>query len=315
MELHQARYFLAVCNDLNFTRAAKKCNVSQPSLTRAIQLLEKEFGGYLFDRKRSSIELTDFGKLVRPYLEDFWRTASAAKQIAKEYSAKVPKELNLAIMCTIAPKQLLQMLSRFRTNHPEVRMQLTDGEPQLLEEKLINLQIEAAIYCRPGHREPDPRLNYLPLFKEQMMIILPEGHRLSKQRTIRIRDLAGKQYVQRAFCEFGEMIDFRDMVDKVSEADGGRCEAVYKSDRDDWVLGMVASGFGFGFLPRYSIIHYGIIARPLVDPEYWRNIHLVTVRDKPQSHIVGALVHEAMRTEWANEGGHRSSCGDANFEP
>ena len=301
MELHQARYFLAVCNDLNFTRAAKKCNVSQPSLTRAIQLLEKEFGGYLFDRKRSSIELTDFGKLVRPYLEDFWRTASAAKQIAKEYSAKVPKELNLAIMCTIAPKQLLQMLSRFRTNHPEVRMQLTDGEPQLLEEKLINLLIEAAIYCRPGHREPDPRLNYLPLFKEQMMIILPEGHRLSKQRSIRIRDLAGEQYVQRAFCEFGEMIDFRDMVDKVSEADGGRCEAVYKSDRDDWVLGMVASGFGFGFLPRYSIIHYGIIARPLVDPEYWRNIHLVTVRDKPQSHIVGALVHEAMRTEWANE--------------
>ncbi len=207
------------------------------------------------------------------------------------------------------------MLSRFRTNHPEVRMQLTDGEPQLLEEKLINLQIEAAIYCRPGHREPDSRLNYLPLFKEQMMIILPEGHRLSKQRSIRIRDLAGEQYVQRAFCEFGEMIDFRDMVDKVSEADGGRCEAVYKSDRDDWVLGMVASGFGFGFLPRYSIIHYGIIARPLVDPEYWRNIHLVTVRDKPQSHIVGALVHEAMRTEWANEGGHRSSCGDANFEP
>src|SRR5260370_28458580 len=75
-----------------------------------------------------------------------------------------------------------------------------------------------------------------------------------------------------------------------------RCEAVYKSDRDDWVLGMVASGFGFGFLPRYSIIHDGIIARPLVDPKYWLNIHLVTVRDKPQSHIVGALVHEAMRT-------------------
>ena len=301
MEPHQARYFLGMQRPQFHACRAKRCNVSQPSLTRAIQLLEKEFGGYLFDRKRSSIELTDFGKLVRPYLEDFWRTASAAKQIAKEYSAKVPKELNLAIMCTIAPKQLLQMLSRFRTNHPEVRMQLTDGEPQLLEEKLINLQIEAAIYCRPGHREPDPRLNYLPLFKEQMMIILPEGHRLSKQRSIRIRDLAGEQYVQRAFCEFGEMIDFRDMVDKVSEADGGRCEAVYKSDRDDWVLGMVASGFGFGFLPRYSIIHYGIIARPLVDPEYWRNIHLVTVRDKPQSHIVGALVHEAMRTEWANE--------------
>jgi LysR family hydrogen peroxide-inducible transcriptional activator len=204
-------------------------------------------------------------------------------------------------MCTIAPKLLLQMLSRFRTKHPEVRMQLTDGDAQLLEEKLINLQIEAAIYCRPD-REPDPRLNYLPLFKEQMVIVLPKGHRLSKQHSIRIRDLAGGQYVQRASCEFADMVDFRDMVDKVSDADSAKCEALYRSDRDDWVLGMVASGFGFGFLPRYSIVHDGIIARPLVDPEYWRNIHLVTVRDKPQSHIVGALIHEATRTEWANEG-------------
>ncbi len=148
MQLHQARYFVAVCNGLNFTRAAKRCNVSQPSLTRAIQMLEKEFGGYLFDRKRSSIELTDLGKLVRPYLEEVWRTAFAAKRIAREYSAKIPKELNLAIMCTIAPKLLLQMLSRFRTNHPEVRMQLTDGEAKMLEEKLINLTIEAAIFTQ-----------------------------------------------------------------------------------------------------------------------------------------------------------------------
>jgi LysR family hydrogen peroxide-inducible transcriptional activator len=301
MELHQARYFLAVCNDLNFTRAAKKCNVAQPSLTRAIQLLKKEFDGYLFNRKRPSIELTDLGTRVRPYLEEFWRTASTAKQIAREYSASAPKELNLAIMCTIAPKLLLQMLSLFRTNHPEIRMQLTDGEAQVLEEKLINLQIEAAIYCRPDHREPDPRLNYLPLFKEQMMIILPEGHRLSKQHSIRIRDLAGEQYVQRVFCEFGDMIDFRNMVDKSSDAHSTRCDVAYKSDRDDWILGMVASGFGFGFLPRHSIIHDGIVARPLVDPEYWRNIHLVTVRDKPQPHSVRALVREAMRTEWANE--------------
>ena len=85
MELHQARYFLVVCSDLNFTRAAGSCNVSQPSLTRAIQMLEKEFGGNLFDRKRSSIELTDFGKLVRPYLEEVWRTAFAAKRLAREY--------------------------------------------------------------------------------------------------------------------------------------------------------------------------------------------------------------------------------------
>jgi LysR family transcriptional regulator, hydrogen peroxide-inducible genes activator len=295
MELHQARYFLAVCDDLNFTRAAKKCNVSQPSLTRAIQMLEREFGGELFDRKRSSIELTDLGKLIRPYLEEFWRTAFTAKRIAKEYSAKTPKELNLAIMCTIAPKLLIQLLSRFRANNPDVQMRLANGQPRLLEEKLLNFQIEAAIYCR-SEREPDPRLSYLPLFKEQMMVVLPKRHRLSKQHSITIRDLAGERYVQRASCEFNDMVNLQ-----VSNSDSGGCDVVYKGDRDDWVLAMVASGFGFGILPKHSIIHDGIIARPLVDPEYWRNIHLVTVRDKSQSHVVGALVHEAMRTDWSNE--------------
>jgi LysR family hydrogen peroxide-inducible transcriptional activator len=214
--------------------------------------------------------------------------------------AKVPTELNLAVMCTIAPKLLIQTLCRFRASHPEVQVQLKDGEVRLLEEKLLSYRIDAAIYCRP-ERESDPRLNYLPLFKEQMMIALPREHRLSKQRSISIRDLAGEQYVQRAFCEFSDMVNFRDMIDKARNAESQRCEVVYKSDRDDWVLAMVASGFGFGFLPKHSIIHAGIVARPLVDPEYWRNIHLVTVRDKPQSHIVGALAHEAMRTEWANE--------------
>src|SRR5260370_28125516 len=96
MQLHQARYFVAVCNGLNFTRAAKRCNVSQPSLTRAIQMLEKEFGGYLFDRKRSSIELTHLSKLFRPYLEEVLRTAFAAKRIARENLAKRSKEMNLA---------------------------------------------------------------------------------------------------------------------------------------------------------------------------------------------------------------------------
>jgi hypothetical protein len=64
---------------------------------------------------------------------------------------------------------------------------------------------------------------------------------------------------------------------------------------------MVAGGFGFGFLPEHSIKMTVSSPRLLVDPEIWRNIHLVTVRDKPQSCVVSALVHGAMRTEWAKE--------------
>ena len=65
MEMHQVRYFLAVAQELNFSRAAEKCNVSQPSLSRAIQQLEGELGGPLFHRERHLTHLTDLGEMVR----------------------------------------------------------------------------------------------------------------------------------------------------------------------------------------------------------------------------------------------------------
>ncbi len=294
MEIHQVRYFLAVCEQLNFTKAARKCHVTQPSLTRAIQLLEKEFGGYLFHRERSRIQLTELGSIVLPYLQEVWERTRVAKQQAKEFASRAPTQLNLAIMCTIAPGLLIQMFTRFRAARPDIKLDVIDGTAQSIEEQLIGAAAEVAIYCRPD-RVPDPRLNYLPLFREQMMIVLAAGHRLSARRSIEIKDLAGEPYVQRSACEFN------DMVDAIFDARGVDCDTVYRSDRDDWVLAMIASGFGFGFFPKYSIAHPGVVAIPLVDPEFWREVCLTTVKGRPYSRAVGALVHEAMRSAWPDD--------------
>jgi LysR family transcriptional regulator, hydrogen peroxide-inducible genes activator len=294
MEIHQVRYFLAVCEHLNFTQAARKCHVTQPSLTRAIQQLEKEFGGYLFHRERSQINLTELGKIMLPYLREVWEQTQVAKRQAKDFAARAPTQLNLAIMCTIAPALLIQMFGRFRAARPEIKLDLIDATAQSIEEQLIGTKTEVAIYCRPD-RAPDPRLNYLALFREQMMIVLPPDHRLATRDVIEIKDLAGERYVQRALCEFN------DMVDSVFDAREVDCETVYRSDRDDWVLAMIASGFGFGFFPKYSIEHPGVVAIPLVDPEFWREVCLTTMKGRPYTLAVGALVHEAMRSSWPDQ--------------
>jgi LysR family transcriptional regulator, hydrogen peroxide-inducible genes activator len=294
MEIHQIRYFLAVCEHLNFTQAARKCHVTQPSLTRAIQLLEKELGGYLFHRERSKIQLTELGSIVLPYLREVWEQTLVAKQQAKDFACRAPTQLKLAIMCTIAPGLLIPMFGRFRTARPDIKLDVIDGTARWIEEQLIGPGVEASIYCRPD-RALDPRLNYLPLFREQMMIVLPIGHRLSGRDSIEINDLAGERYVQRSSCEFN------DMVDVEFDVRGVDCETVYRSDRDDWVLAMIASGFGFGFFPKFSIAHSAVVAIPLVNPEFWREVNLTTVKGRPYSPAVGALVHEAMRSSWLND--------------
>jgi hypothetical protein len=82
MQINQVRYFLALCEDRNFTRAAKHCGVSQPSLTNAIKRLEQTLGGPLFHRDRRNIELTELGRVVRPYLRQLNQSAYEAKRKA-----------------------------------------------------------------------------------------------------------------------------------------------------------------------------------------------------------------------------------------
>jgi molybdenum-dependent DNA-binding transcriptional regulator ModE len=82
MQMNQIRYFLALCEERNFTRAAKRCGVSQPSLTNAIMRLEQTLGGPLFHRDRRSIELTELGRVVKPYLRQLNQSAYEAKRKA-----------------------------------------------------------------------------------------------------------------------------------------------------------------------------------------------------------------------------------------
>ena len=291
MEMHQIRYFLAVCDELNFTRAAEKCHVAQPSLTRAVKLLEEELGGPLFHRERANTHLSELGRMVKPYLDQVYEQAREAKRQALDFTKLRHTTLKLGVMCTIAPTHLLELLGSVQSRHPGIELQIADDSADRLHERLISGDLEVAIYCRPS-AEPDDRVHAMPLFREQFMIVVHPQHRLAMHNAIRIHDLNGERYLNRANCEFN------DYPGKIFNRDGVRCEMVYRSERDDWILAMIAAGLGFGFMPEHSVSHPGVVARPLIDPEWWREVHLATVRGRPHSPAVGALVREAMRVRW-----------------
>lgn len=92
MQMNQIRYFLALYDERNFTRAAKRCGVSQPSLTNAIRRLERILGGSLFDRTSRNAEPTELGRTIRPYLEQISKHADEVKRRA-ENSSQRPEDL------------------------------------------------------------------------------------------------------------------------------------------------------------------------------------------------------------------------------
>src|SRR5271169_4596752 len=101
MEMQQVRYFLAVTRTLNFTRAAKECNVSQPSLTHAVRLLEEELGGDLFRRERPHVQLTELGQRMLPLLQQCYDSALSARSLASLIKSGDTGSLRIALSQTI----------------------------------------------------------------------------------------------------------------------------------------------------------------------------------------------------------------------
>ena len=294
MEMHQIRYFLAVAEQLNFTRAAERCNVSQPSLTRAIKLLEEELGGPIFHRERANTHLSELGRMMRPYLTQVYEQAQTAKRQAIDFTKLKRSTLKLGIMCTIAPDQIIELIGSIQEHHPGVGLTLSDANAVELQKHLIEGDLEVAIYCLPT-QHADDHLHVVPLFREKIVVAISPKHRLANQAAIAVKDLHDESYIHRMDCEFAGY------ADSVFAAQNVSCTAVYWSDRDDWTLAMVAAGLGWAFMPANSVKHAGVLAIPLVEPEFWRAVNLVTVRGRPYSPAVGALVREAMRIKWFGE--------------
>lgn len=290
MEMQQVRYFVALAQTLNFTRAAEQCHVSQPALTRAIQQLEHELGGPLFRRERGNTHLSELGHMMRPYLDQLWAQAQAAKESARAYGKMSEGTLRLGAMCTISPALAADLIARFSAAYPQVKVQIHDGGAPQMVEALEKGKLEIAIVGVPG--DLPESFHCLPIFEERFVVVLPPNHRLVAHDPVRVADLDGETYVSRANCEVF------DYVAKDFAARGVLPRKVFSSTRDDWVQSMIKAGLGFGFFPESCVTDPELIVRALVEPSYSRTVWLATVRGRPYSPAVGAFVREARRHRW-----------------
>jgi DNA-binding transcriptional LysR family regulator len=290
MEMHQIRYFLAVCDTLNFTRAAEQCNVTQPALTRAIQKLEEEFGGLLFRRERHLTHLTDLGRLMRPQLEQVWRQTETAKTTAKSFLKLENAPLSLGVMCTIGPLRGISFVTDFWRSNQGIEITLREGVPQGLGELLREGELDLAVMAQ---WEPfDERFNIQPLYRERFVVAFPPGHRFAAQNGVRMEDMDGESYLLRINCEY------KDHLRTLREERGIELHHVYRSEREDWIQTMVMAGIGIAFLPEYSVILPGLQTRPLVDPEVVREVSLVTVAGRRFSPAVATFVRAIKAYKW-----------------
>jgi len=290
MEMHQTRYFLAVCETLNFTRAAENCAVSQPALTRAIKKLEEELGEQLLLRDKRHVSLTPFGELIRNQLrkvDDAWQDTLSR---AKAFHGLERSVLNLGIMCTVGPAMVMNFLKGFKEANPGVALNIKNLDADVLDAGLLSGDVEIGLF---GLAEPmDERFAVERLYCEPLVAVFMPGHRFGRMAKVPFDALDGEKYVDRLNCEF--RVAFSDLMKERQL----QFEVPYVSEREDWIQEMVAAGIGISIMPKYSVTLPGLQCRPIVDPVVKRDVSVVTLAGRPLSSASSAFLSLAKGFVW-----------------
>jgi DNA-binding transcriptional LysR family regulator len=290
MDIHHIKYFLAVCDELNFTRAAERCNVTQPALSRAIQQLEEELGGLLFRRERNLTEITDLGLMMRPRLKDVMDELGAAKTDVKKFLTLEDAHVTLGILRSVGPTRLAAFLASFTAAHPGIKLRLVDGMVDDLTARLESGEIDVALMASPA--EFPGRFDARPLYRERFLIAFSADHRFAGMDSIPLDEVNGESYLRRLTCEYQQMI-----AHEIAEHHC-KLNICFQSDREDWILNMVAGGLGICFIPEFSVLVPGVQARPVVDPDIWREVSLVTIAGRRLSPALLSLTKAARAHPW-----------------
>lgn len=292
MEIGEVRYFLAACQTLNFRRAAEQCHVTQPALTRAIQKLEAELGALLFCRDRNQVRLTEFGRLMRPHLQQVLDDRDRARHVARTFLTLEAAPLTLGVMCSIGPMLFVGFLNAFRESHPGVEVTMVEGLPGRLTELLVNGTLDGALMAQP--QAFDPRLKAVPVYRESFGLAFPAGHRFERRRTLHVSDAGDEAYLARVNCEYS------DYLFDLCTQHGVRFRRGFRSEREDWIMTMIAAGMGISFLPEYSAIHPGISHRCVADPEVVRTVSLVSAVSRHLPPAVRTFADAVYDYDWVN---------------
>jgi DNA-binding transcriptional LysR family regulator len=287
MELRHIRYFLAVAEEQNFTRAAAKLGIGQPPLSQQIRDLENEIGAALFHRVPHGAELTEAGSAFLPEARAAITAAEKAKLSAQRATRGETGRLALGFTASSAFNTAVSgTIRRFRGQWPDVSLSLTEMNSNWLMEKLMRQEIDAA-FIRPGLEDPgDVYLKRLA--DEPMLIALPAHHPLAKLKTVPLSALSGEPFI--LFPRTVGLSLYDDIVRGCRDA-GFELVVTQEAPQIPSVINLVAADLGVSIVPG-SLAHLkldGVAYRPIEGPPLVARLGLAMLKAR-RSRVVGNLM-------------------------
>jgi DNA-binding transcriptional LysR family regulator len=277
MELRQLEYFLAVADDVSFTRAAQRVHVVQSALSASIKKLEDELAVQLFDRSRQQIRLTPAGEHLREHARQLLRGARLAKDSLSEYRGHLTGTVEFGSLVTFGVLDVPKVLGDFHVAHPFVRLSLRLSQvgSSAYMSSVADGSLDLALVSAPNRFPRGVDMHVLA--EEPMVFACRPDHRLAALKRVGTDELAGEDFVG-----FPVGFGIRRLVDDAFAAAGVTPRTLYEVPADYTVAApLIRNNLGTAFMPPSEACRFpDLIAIRLTTPIIWQ---IYLARPQPEN--------------------------------
>ncbi len=287
MTITQLQYVLAVAEHKNFTLAAEKCFVTQPTLSMQIQKVEEELGIQIFDRTKKPIQLTEIGQKIVNQAKNIVNEADRIQDIVDQQKGFIGGEFRLGIIPTIMPTLLPMFLSNFIKKYPKVKLIIEELNTEDIIFKLNNGHLDAAIAATPLNEE---KIKEVVLYFEPFVAYIPEHHGIFNKKEIEIDDLNLDEILllQDGHC-------FRDSILNLCKSNNNLDNNHFQLESGSFetLIKLADEGLGTTLLPFLHTLDLKekdqAKLRHFTEPKPAREVSLIYSKNELKIHIIDAL--------------------------
>ncbi|WP_055107845.1 LysR family transcriptional regulator [Paenibacillus ihumii] len=282
MEHRLLEYFIAVSEELHFTKAAENLGISQPTLSHQIRLLEDQLGTPLFHRSGKKIHLTQAGSVLLEHARRIFRELDQAKLVIGELAGL--RRGRLRIGCS-GNHLLIQSIISFHRQFPGIELSVVELATEETRDRLLSGQLDLGVVFLPLK---DEQLVSLPLYKEELVVIVPIDHPLAESSSIKLHELALSPLVL-----FPPKFLARQMLDSACAEIGIQLSPVIELSTMESQCQMVAHHVGLSVVPKSytaTLRDSRLISIPIAEPSPHRSVGIVYRKDTYMDTAIQAFV-------------------------
>ncbi|HEY5350773.1 MAG TPA: LysR family transcriptional regulator [Candidatus Lustribacter sp.] len=243
MDIDALRYFAAAAREEHFGRAADVLAISQPALSRSIARLEEYYGAALFERDGRGIRITRSGRALLRRVERIIAELDDARRELQDLSEeRRNRSIALGFYATLGVRTVPDAMRRFRDQHPDAEFRLLQGSGPLLLQRLMSGEIDL---CLSSPRFPEAAVEWLPLWDEELVVLVPDSHPLAGHESAELIELATDPFILLK-ANYG----LRRIADDLFREAGFSPQIAFEGEEVATLRGLVGAGFGVALVPR-----------------------------------------------------------------